>query len=48
MNKRPYELPSLAVESVEYEDVISTSIIMPPHYIGGTNGGGNDEQADTY
>lgn len=47
MKKEIYEMPHVTLEQINGEDVISTSIIMPPHYIGPKSGNNDDEQ-NTY
>jgi hypothetical protein len=43
MIKINYEKPTLEIVRVECEDVITTSILLPPYEFGSTNGSKNGE-----
>ena len=43
MIKINYERPTLEIVRVECEDVITTSILLPPYEFGSTNGAKNGE-----
>ncbi len=38
MTRTNYEAPVVEIVRVECEDVITTSILLPPHEFGSTNG----------